>query len=237
MKTIYVDTAAQAFEALRAMGRGDQLVMPRMLGDMLVIPDQLPAKMWKALAAISLRGHAAYDECSGVPAGGSRDKCLFMSLAVRDFLVQIGYRDATARPCFLFINAEDLQGKELWSVGIGAPGQRELPEKFNGHAVCTVPSLQLLIDCTMYQAIRPQWDGAVSGMAAVQYHEPWPDQKVHGCPSIAGTEARLPDRRVLMLWLDRPELPWKQSLDFRVKNDRRRFVTKAVRDAFGEWHD
>jgi hypothetical protein len=232
-KTLHVDTAAEAFEALRAMGR-EQLVVPQVLGDMTVIADP-PAKMWKALAAISLHAHPSYDECSGVAPGGSRDKCLFMSLAVRDFLVQIGYRDATVRPCFLFINAEDLQGRELWSVGIGAPGQPELPEKFNGHAVCTVPSLQLLIDTTMYQAIRPQWDGAVSGMAAATYHQPWLDQKVHGCPSIAGTEAQLPDRRVLMLWLDRPELRWKQSLDFRVKNERRRYVTKALREAFGEW--
>src|ERR1700741_1545134 len=77
-----------------------------------------PAKMLKALAVIADRAHPAYDECSGVAAGASKDKCLFMSLAVRDFLVEIGYRDATVRSCFLYIAADDLQGKEIWWVGI-----------------------------------------------------------------------------------------------------------------------
>ncbi|MBR0753533.1 hypothetical protein JQ604_15195 [Bradyrhizobium jicamae] len=203
-------------------------------GDMGVMAHP-PAKMLKALAVIATRAHPAYDECSGVAAGASRDKCLFMSLAVRDFLVEIGFADATARSCFLYIAANDLQGKELWSVGLGAPGQYPIPEKFNGHAVCTVPSLKLLIDTTVYQAVRPQWAGAVSGMAAIKYHQPWPHQLIHGCPSIAGCEAVLPDRRVMLLWLDRPEINWKRQIDFRQKNDRRRYVTKALREAFGSW--
>lgn len=205
------------------------------LGELAVLCEP-PAKMWKALAAISLRAHPAYDECSGFPPGSSRDKCRFMSLAVRDFLVEIGYRDATVRTCFLYIAANDLQGNELWSVGLGAPGQQPVPEKFNGHAVCTVPSQQLLIDTTIYQAVRPQWCGTVGGMAAIKYHAPWQNQLIHGCPSIAGCECELPDRRVMVMWLDRPELNWKREIDFKQKNERRRYVTKALREAFGEWH-
>lgn len=211
-------------------------VLANRLGELTVMADP-PPKMWKALAVISARAHAAYDECSGFPRGTSHDKCLFMSLAVRDFLVEIGFDDATVRSCFLFIAADDLQGKEIWSVGIGAPGQTPEPEKFNGHAVCSVPSLSLLIDTTVYQAIRPHWGEAVSGMAAIKYHQPWHRQLIYGCPSIAGAEIALPDRWVRMLWLDRPELQWKREIDFRQKNDRRRCVTKALREAFGEWRE
>jgi hypothetical protein len=206
------------------------------LGDLAVLAHP-PAKMLKAMVAISARAHPAYDECSGIAAGGSKDKCLFMSLAVRDFLVEIGFADATVRSCFLYIAANDLEGRELWSVGIGAPGQVYTDGKFNGHTVCAVPSLSLLIDTTIYQAIRPHWSGAVTGMAAIKYHQPWPHQMIHGCPSIAGAGIALPDRSVMMLWLDRPEINWKREIDFRQKNDRRRYVTKALREAFGNWSD
>ncbi|SIO49974.1 hypothetical protein SAMN05443247_06595 [Bradyrhizobium erythrophlei] len=211
-------------------------IIAKQFGDLAVLAHP-PAKMLKALAVIAARAHPAYDECSGVAAGGSKDKCLFMSLAVRDFLVEIGFADATVRSCFLYIAADDLEGNQLWSVGIGAPGQRPTPEKFNGHAVCTVPSLSLLIDTTIYQAVRPQWCGSVGGMAAIRYHRPWPSQLIHGCRSIAGAETVLPDRRVMVMWLDRPEVNWKREIDFRQKNERRRYVTKTLREAFGEWSD
>src|ERR1700756_2078961 len=120
----------------------DAFIIANQFGDLAVLAHPR-AKMLKALAVIATRAHPAYDECSGGAAGASKDKCLFMSLAVRDFLVEIGYGDATVRRCFLYIAAEDRQGKEIWSIGIGAPGQLPEPEKFNGHAVCTVPSLSL----------------------------------------------------------------------------------------------
>src|ERR1700756_1399504 len=112
----------------------DAFIIANQFGDLAVLAHP-PAKMLKALAVIAARAHPAYDECSRVAAGASKDKCLFMSLAVRDFLVQIGFGDATVRPCFLYIAAHDLQDRELWSVGLGAPGQVPEPEKFNGHAV------------------------------------------------------------------------------------------------------
>lgn len=204
------------------------------LGDLHLMAT-VPVRMWKALAVIAARAHQAYDECSGIAAGGSHDKCLFMSLVVRDFLVGIGYRDATVRSCFLYVATDEADEKNTWSVGIGAPGQVETPGKFNGHAVCVVPSLDLLIDTTMYQAIRPQWCDTVSGMAAVQYHEPRSNQRINDCPAIAGVEVALPDRRVTIAWLDRPEVQWKREPDFRQKNHRRRFVTKALSEAFGEF--
>jgi len=218
------------------MTEDDTMVQANVLGDMTVMADP-PPKMWKALAVIAGRIHAAYDECSGIAPGGMRDMCLFGSLAVRDFLVEIGYDDATVRAGFLYIAANDLDDKQIWSVGVGAPGQTPLYNKFNGHAVCTVPSLNLLIDVTVYQALRPHWRDTVSGMAAIKYHKPWQHQLIQGCPTIAGAEIALPDRTVMMMWLDRPEVNWKQQPDFRLKNDRRRYVTKALREAFGTWED
>src|ERR1700756_571534 len=76
----------------------DAFIIANQFGDLAVLAHPR-AKMLKALAVIADRAHPAYDECSGVAAGASKDKCLFMSLAVRDFLVEIGYRDATVRSC------------------------------------------------------------------------------------------------------------------------------------------
>ncbi|TYL87463.1 hypothetical protein [Bradyrhizobium cytisi] len=206
------------------------------LGDLAIMAAP-PAKMWKALATISARAHQAYDECSGTAPGSSHDKCLFMSLAVRDFLVEIGYRDATVKACSLLIRAGDPQENEIWSVGLGAPGQRDEPDKFNGHAVCAVPSLELLIDTTIYQAIRPHWGGAVGGMVAINYWRNPSAERLWGLEVIAAAECALSDRLVRVLWLDRPEVNWKSSEDFRVKNERRRHVTKALINAFGGWRE
>jgi hypothetical protein len=205
------------------------------LGDMTVV-GRWPGKAMKALATVALALHPAYDAVSGLAAGAGHDKCLFMSLAVRDFLVQIGFEDATVKSCFLYVAADDLAGKQIWSVGLGAPGQEPVLGKFNGHAAVIVPSLDLLIDTTVYQAIRPQWCETVSGMVAIRYHAP-STLVIAGCPSIAGAELELRDRIVMMHWLDRPDLLWKREPDFRQKNDRRRAVTKALVEAFGSWQE
>lgn len=210
------------------------------LGDMTVAgePDQLPARMWKALAVIADRLHPVYDELlrpEGFAPGVGHDKCLFMSLAVRDFLVQIGFKDATVRGCALYIRADDHGGKELWSLGLGVPGLPDRDDKFNGHAVVTVPSLKLLIDTTMYQALRPHWLDSITGMAALRYHEPWHNQMIQQRPTIAAFEVAHPDRTVMVAWLDRPELPWRKAEDYRIRHARRIAVTKALRAAFGDF--
>lgn len=221
--------------ALAAQIADEPVVAGTQLGDMTVMADDLPPKMWKALAVIASRASAAYDERSGLARGAMGDKCLFASLAVRDFLVDIGFKDATIRPCFLYIDATGLDGKQIWSVGIGVPNQPTIHGKFNGHAVVTVPSLSLLIDPTVRQAVRPHWKDALGGMAAIKYHDPNTNQLVHGRPAIAGAEVAFADRVVTVIWADRPELNWKQEPDFRDKNARRRYVTRSLREAFGEW--
>lgn len=205
------------------------------LGDMAVV-GEWPGKAMKAMAAIAMHAHQAYDAGSGFRPGTSRDKCLFMSLAIRDFLVTIGYRDATVRGCALYIRADDKDDKEIWSIGIGVPGQPDEPDKFNGHAVVTVPSLGLMIDPTTYQAMRGHWREAVTGLMAFPFEAPKP-ATFYGLHPFAGGAVELDDRKVLICWLDRPDLPWKKSDDFRVRNARRIAVTKALVEAFGEWRD
>jgi len=97
-----------------------------------------------------------------------------------------------------------------------------------------VPSLNLLIDTTLYQAIRPAWAGAVRGMMAVEYGPPRPHQIIHGRPGIAGVQMKGDDRDVIIVWLDRPELNWRNSEDFRVRNHRRIGVTKALCEIYGQ---
>jgi hypothetical protein len=209
-----------------------------MLGDLEVI-GEWPAKMVKALAVIACHAHQAYDACSGFPPGASHDKCLFMSLAVRDFLVTIGYRDATVRGCALYVFADDKEGNQLWSVGVGLPDQLPIEGKFNGHAVVWVPSINLLIDTTVYQAHRPKYFGAMPGMIAVAPSEPQHGgiRSLYRLPVICSVASSEPDREVCVTWLDRPELPWRKSEDFRVRNARRIAVTRALVAAFGEWRD
>jgi hypothetical protein len=71
-------------------------------------------------------------------------------------------------------------GDELWSLAIGVPGDPDQLDKFSGHAAVIVPSEGILIDTTLYQAIRPQWHGAVSGNdgARARPQEPAPGARV-----------------------------------------------------------
>jgi hypothetical protein len=201
-------------------------------GDMTIgfEPGDLPPRIWKALAVIAEHTHQTYEQF-GV--GSSKDKCLFTSLAIRDFLVAIGYTDATVRGCTLFIYANDPDGNEIWSLGLGVPGDPDRPDKFNGHAVVTVPSLNLLLDPTMYQAKRSHWRDCITGMMAVSFYEPKDDSPTwRNMSVISGASHEYDDRTVSVLWADRPELQWRKSEDFRIRNARRIAVTKALCEAF-----
>lgn len=209
------------------------------LGDLLVI-GEWPTRMIRALAVIADTTHRAYDAFvashpAGARAGGSKDACLFTSLAVREFLVAIGYQDATARSCACYMRANGLDGKDIWSIGIGKPNEVPIPDKFNGHAVVTIPSLKLLIDTTLYPAIRPQFGDALRGMIALPFHDPDPTSDVYGRKRFAGAEVQLTDRIFEIIWTDRPEIKWKQTIDF-VRTPRRRAVTRALIEQFGEHH-
>jgi hypothetical protein len=207
------------------------------LGDMAVVGEH-PGKMVKALAVVASELHSAYDAFHDCPKpGGSKEACLFSSLAVRDFLVEIGFKDATVRSVACVVRATRHEGEEIHSVGVGVPFQTQRDEKFNGHAVVTVPSLYLMIDTTLYPWDRPAWNGGLPGMMALSYHAPDPSLKLYGCDAIAGMTISSDDRRIDMIWIDRPEVNWKREIDFRVRSPRRAAVTKALVEGFGIWND
>lgn len=211
------------------------------LGDMLVVGNH-DLKLTKALTVISCHLHPAYDALSETLAGYSKETCLFTSLAVREFLVGIGYHDATVRPCALIVRRYGRDGKELWSVGLGVPGEDTLPGKFNGHAVVTVPSINLLIDTTLYQLARRQHMSALPGMVACTYvNEPVPNKtnknrRLPGLAKInmvAGTDDNI---RFALYWGDRPEINLKRELDWRepLQQARRRAIARALTDAYDQ---
>jgi hypothetical protein len=207
------------------------------LGDMLVV-GEFPAKLIKALAVIATRLHPAYDALPDrKKEGNSKESCLFSSLATRDFLVGIGYTDATVRPCMLMARAAR-DGEEVWSVGIGLKEEAELPDKFNGHAAVVIPSENVLIDVTLYQVIRPQWQGAISGMMALQYQAESP-YRVRDLQQIAGMEMRAADDSLQfeIAWGDRPDINWRRQPDATDPHTlrRRRTVAKALRESFGDF--
>jgi hypothetical protein len=126
-------------------------------------------------------------------------------------------------------------GKELHSLGIGLPAMADRPDKFNGHAVVVVPSAGVLIDPTLYQAIREKWQGAVSGMMAVALQTDSP-YLVRGLKQIGGSQMYAVDdpTEFEIGWGDRPDINIKRQADFRdpASIRRRRRVTKALVEAF-----
>jgi hypothetical protein len=186
------------------------------LGDMMVAEADWPVIVWKALAVIASDLHPAYDAVTPELPGGSKEVCLFTSLCVRDFLFGIGYTDATVRPCAVVMQAT--RGDALvHSLGIGMPGEEPMPDKFNGHAVVCVPQLKLMIDATLYQAKRAQWGGLLSGMMALPYTEPRPNQvafrTLKTFCGVALGESEDPSLVLSILWGERPDINWRRQLD------------------------
>jgi hypothetical protein len=206
------------------------------LGDMQVI-DSVSPKMAKALATIAARLHPAYDELEDtVKLGQSKESCLFSSLVVRRFLVSVGFADATVQPCMVKIRSEQA-GKELWSLGIGTPDDHQIIlGKFAGHAAVAVPSERLLIDTTLYQAIRPHWHGALTGMMALPLDLDPPRVTF---PAIAGIGMAKDDIVVEVAWYDRPDIKWRRQHDtFDPRSmKRQRRLASVLQETFGEWHD
>lgn len=205
------------------------------LGDMAV-HGRWPGKMLKALAVIADTMHQTYDQQPEAKPGWSKQTCVFTTMCIRDFLVAIGYGDATGHPVTVLMHARRGDAV-LHSLGIGVPGERDLPDKFNGHLVCLVPSLSLMIDATLYQAQRPQWGGVLPGMMVSDYFM-GSDRRdpMYGLMPINAASVVLPDRTFDIMWLDRPDIRWKRDKDFR-RNARRRAVTAAMVEKFGVWSD
>lgn len=203
------------------------------LGEMSVFGDWSP-KMLKALAVISVGAHAAYDALPDnvKPTGGSRDLCLFMSLAIRDFLVGIGYRDATVRTCGVVIDGQR-DGVELRSIGIGMPGDPDRSGKFNGHAGVEIPSLKFLLDPTLGQAKRDRFPD-LPGMMALPIVEVDPPIIFEGLKLLTGFERE--DGTLRVAYFDRSDIDFRRQLDYLDprSRERRRAVARTLSQSFAE---
>jgi hypothetical protein len=202
------------------------------IGD-ITTAGEFPPKVVKALNVVADLLHPAFDRLPWIrEPGWSKQSCVLASLACRDFLVDIGFRDAKVRPCAVVMRAKRA-GKDYW-LGIGdLPGQKPPPaDRWNGHLVVTVPSERLLLDTTLYQARRPHWP-MITGMMAAELRpvdgiEPFGKRAF----AMAGFEDG-DDFQLGIFWLDDPDnTTWLRGPDCLKR--RRRAVVAALRDRFGD---
>lgn len=201
-------------------------------GDMLVLGNYQP-KLLKALAVIADTIHPAF----AAQGRNSTDKCILVSHAARDFLCKLGF-DAHVRSvsCIMRSFSGDT---ELHSLTIGAPpaayGATQptvVPGHWDGHLVVTCPAERLLLDCTLGQAIRPQWNGALAPMMALPLEKQLRQRPVFGMPRITGAEfTDDPGFTFWIMWLDRAgNNSWRKTGD--TEPWRRDMVVRALRTKF-----
>lgn len=207
------------------------------VGDMLVAGSP-PPKLLKALAAIASGLHEAFDADPRIVPGISRQSCVLCSLAIRDFLFRIGFRDAEAVPVAVAIRAFR-DGKEIHSLGIGATDMRQatrIPGRWDGHMVAVLPSAGWLVDATLYPARREAWRG-LPGMAAVPLLKD-AVARPFGLVPVAGLAGTFGegDADVEVLWLEhRANRSWKDGPD--ASRRRREAAVAALAARFGAWSE
>lgn len=214
------------------------------LGDMTVVGDW-PAKIVKALAVIADGLHPALDaRHEEVIPGKSKECCILCALTVRDFLRSIGF-EAEARSVSILMEAQR-NGETLHSLGLGCPAEaygkhgtsKDEEGRWDGHLVTVLPRLKLLVDSTLYQAQRQQWDGALTGMIALPYGNVGDRRKIYRCKVLAGLQMHdaKSGAEFAAAWLDRPDNQgWKRGGD--VEEWRRHLPVLQLRSAFGAWRD
>ena len=208
-------------------------VAVRFVGDLAMLGDP-PPKLAKALAAIADQLHPTFARQPWIMhVNKSKESCVLCSLAVRDFLVSIGFIAAQVRSVATAMRA--MRGDvQVHSLGIGMPeGVLDKRQGYwNGHMVVHVDGY--LIDTTLYRAARPQWPG-LAGMVAIPANPPYADL-VYGLKPLAGAAFTLADEsRFEIVYLDTPgNMTWKMGSDARHEG-RRKDAVLAMRERFGEW--
>lgn len=197
------------------------------VGDMAA-PGYLPAELRPAIHAIASGLHQSFDQMAWIRPGKSKESCILCSMAVRDFLYRVGFRDATVRPVTFYIDYCNEAGKGVRSLELGTlKYDAEKREGYwDGHAVVTTRGW--LIDTTLYQATpRPEWS-IPPMMAAPMLEEPgnW-----FGFPLLAGGGGQGEGEAMTRWgWLDRPDnISWTSSGDARQKWRRERVTDYLVK--------
>ncbi|RWQ38634.1 MAG: hypothetical protein E5Y88_13570 [Mesorhizobium sp.] len=212
-----------------------------MLADMLVHGEP-PTKFLKALAVIADRLHPLYDAEPWIAPGKSKESCVLSSLAVRDFLWKIGFKDAEVRPVVMVMQALDGDGKQIHSLRCGDPDMEVVRRQlvpgggWPGHMVVAVPSIGYMIDATLYQARRTQWENLPGMVANVIYGDADVQDRIFGLPLLGGMEERQDDGSTFeCAWLDQPvNRLWREAGDA-SQRDHRANVVKQLVAAFGRW--
>jgi hypothetical protein len=201
---------------------------------MHVIGETLPpAKLLKGLAVIAKHLHPEFGRNARLVPGISRRSCVLASLAVQDFLQEIGIR-TEVRPCAFVVQAAE-GDKVLHSLGMGKPfDPRATTHKdWVGHMVATAEGF--LIDTTLYPvADRPAWRHHLPPMLAVQMNG---GTTLWDLPRMASLGVDEGDYWLGVAWLDNgPDASWRQGGDARDVTRREKVVRRLVR-RFGAWEE
>ncbi len=207
------------------------------LGDMLVCGDPPPAKLLKALAVIAGHLHPTFAAMPNIKPGISRESCVLCSLTVRDFLQRVGFVRAFVSPVVTVVRAAE-HGKELHSAGIGVPGTPPRARRWNGHMIVIVDGL-FLIDTTLYQIARPQWEGLPGMLAAPLGFQEGAPGRMWGLDVLGALfmqDDQRPTYETMITWLANPSnAAWRNGPDA-SRDLRRPAVNRLVRE-FGSWRD
>lgn len=154
---------------------------------------------------------------------------MLSSLTVRDFLFHAGFRDAEALPVKALMRAEQ-DAKQLHVVGVGfSSATSDQKDRWAGHMAVVVPSLNYLIDTTLFSAKRPQWD-FLPGMLAVPIAQDDEEKRHFDLKAITGFRVSVPDKdyEFRIVWLDdRQNTLWKRTPDT-SKRRRERVVSRML---------
>lgn len=189
-------------------------------GDLAVLHECEPS-LANALSVIA-ELHSEFGRQSWIVPGWSKQSCILCALTVRDVLHRIGFGEAKVRAVSVVIEATQA-GRELHSLQIGVPGDIPQQGRWPGHLVTLVPSVCLLVDTTLYQAIRPEWDKWLTGMMAVTYRPEIP-QGILQSALLPDEESRYELR---IRWYDwASNNGWRASAD--TQKSRRQAVVEAL---------
>jgi hypothetical protein len=197
------------------------------IGDLVIMKEVSP-KMLRALTVIANHLHPIWDRSGYTVPDQSKDSCVLMAVTVRDFLHEVGFRDARASPVCLTLEAS-VDDKPIKALDVGQPwDHRKITGRWAGHLVVTVPSEGILIDTVLYQSKRPEWPG-LAGMMAVSLTKF--DYEIHGLTPIAGIQYKDGKYRFMAAWLDYPaNKGWRTGGDAMRKNVRVPVIREMVRE-------
>jgi hypothetical protein len=195
------------------------------LGDLLINDEdgRPPLPVMKAMTIIAEHLHSTFDMY--YEDGVSRDSCILVSAVLRDFLFRVGFHDAEVRSVSFYI--ERRKGDEIvHNLMIGRPGDPDKNGRWNGHMVVFMPKTGWLLDCTLYQAQRGQWE-QLPGMVATPIRTSITSD---GRTIISGFGTIVDDEAIVAAWIDVPEnTRWRTAPDL-LKGGKRERSRRAVAD-------